>query len=397
MKSLRRGLAPVAALGILAMLLPLGFARGEDGVTETEVRIGSIQDTTGGIAAYGIPRVEAVKALINFLNDQGGINGRKIVLVTESDNYEPPKTVLAFKKLMDVDKVFCFIGSLGVATTMAVVPEIMNRKVPYLMIGGNSSKLFFPPQRYIFGIWPTYEDFMRILVDYVAADLNMPKARIAHIFQDDETGRDSQKGLEDQVAKYPGMSIVATEGFKRGTVDVSSPVLKAREAKPDVVMMSSIFVSSAMVAKEIEKIGWKPVVMMNASSGDDALVKLGGSAVEGAIVQKTMPLLSQDLPGVNLYKEVIKKYFPESKVNPSPYGFTGFVEMQLGLEGVKRAGRDLTREGLVKALESFKGVDIGSIPPVSYGPDKHWGLNQVIHVKVQGGQMVKITDYRAPK
>ncbi|MGQ9654506.1 MAG: ABC transporter substrate-binding protein, partial [Thermodesulfobacteriota bacterium] len=136
----------------------------------------------------------------------------KIVYVNESDNYEPAKAVLAFKKLLDVDKVFCFVSGLGVAPTNAVVPEVQNRKVPYLMIGGNASKFFFPPKRYVFGVWATFEDYMRLLVDYVAIDLKMPNARVAHIFQDDETGRDSQKGFEEQVAKYPGMVIVATEG-----------------------------------------------------------------------------------------------------------------------------------------------------------------------------------------
>ncbi len=370
---------------------------GEEGVTETEIRIGAINDTAGPVAAYGTPRVETCKALVNHINDQGGINGRKILYHNESDSYDPSKTVLAFKKLLEVDKVFCFIASLGVVTSMAVAPEVQTRKIPYLMVGGNSSKLFFPPQRYIFGAWPTYEDYMRVMVDYVANDLKMPKARLAHIFQDDETGRDSQRGLEEQVAKYPGMAIVATEGFKRGTVDVSAQVLKAREAKPDVVMLSTLFVQSAMIAKEMDKIGWKPTVVMNASSGDDRLIQLGGGAVEGAIVQKAMPGMDEDLPGIVLYREVIKKYFPESKVNPSAWGFTAFVEMQLGLEGIKRAGKELTRERLVDALESFRNVDIGSIPPVTYGPDKHWGQNQSFFAKVQGGKMVKITGYRPPK
>lgn len=398
MKGSRSGVTSVVLFGVLSLFLPLYWAVGEEGVTDTEIKIGSIQDTAGPIAAYGVPRVEAAQAVFKYINDQGGINGRKIVYVNESDNYEPAKAVLAFKKLLDVDKVFCFVSGLGVAPTNAVVPEVQNRKAPYLMIGGNASKFFFPPKRYVFGVWATFEDYMRLLVDYVAIDLKMPDARVAHIFQDDETGRDSQKGFEEQVAKYPGMVIVATEGFKRGTVDVSAPVLKAKEAKAEVVMMSCIFVSSAMIAKEIEKIGWKPVVMMNSSSQDAKLIQLGGSAVEGAIVQNSQPLLDEDLPGLRLYKDIIKRYFPDSKTNHSSYGLSSFAEVQLAAEALRRAGRNLTREGLIDTLEnSFKEVDIGCLPPITYGPQKHWGMNQVIHMKVQNGQFVKIASWRSPR
>jgi branched-chain amino acid transport system substrate-binding protein len=206
--------------GVFILVMPLGVGWGqEEGVTDTTVKIGSINDTTGGLAAYGNTRVEAHKALINHINDQGGINGRKLIYINESDNYEPTKTVLAFKKLMEVDKVFCMASVLGVTNTMAIAPEVQSRKIPYLMIGGNSSKLFFPPQRYIFGIWPTYEHFQQIILDFIADELKMPNAKIAHIHQDTESGRDSVRGYGTLILpKYPGMKLVAREAFKYGTL-----------------------------------------------------------------------------------------------------------------------------------------------------------------------------------
>ena len=128
------------------------------------------------------------------------------------------------------------------------------------------------------------------------------------------------------------------------------------------------------------------------------MITLGGSTVEGAISQMIYPMLEENTPGVNFYKEVCKKYIPDSKRNPSPDGISGFLEMQLGLEAIKRAGRNLTREGLIDTLEhSFKNVDIQSIPPVTYSPEKHWGLDQTILVKVQNGKFVKVADYRSPR
>ena len=390
-------LASLCGAFILAMPLGIGWAQ-EEGVTDTTVKIGSINDTTGGLAAYGNTRVEAHKALINHINDQGGINGRKVIYINESDNYEPTKTVLAFKKLMEVDKIFCMASVLGVTNTMAIAPEVQSRKVPYLMIGGNSSKLFFPPQRYIFGIWPTYEHFQQIILDFIADELKMPNAKIAHIHQETESGRDSVRGMDAYLPKYPGMKLVARESFKYGTLDYSATVFKAKEAKPDVVVMSTILTQSAAITKEMEKIGWKPIVVMDAANPDPKLPALGGTSVEGAYIQANFPMMDHDVPGVLLMKEVIKKYFPDSKINPSPYGLSGFIEMQLALEGVKRAGRNLTREGLIEAMHNaFKGVDIGSVPPVTYGPDKHWGSNQSYFLQVKGGKLLKVTGWRAPK
>lgn len=395
------GLGRVAMvfLGVFSFLAAGGAATwAEVGVTDNSILIGSIQDTTGAVAAFGISRLEAIKALLNYVNEQGGVNGRKILYVSESDNYEPPKTVLAFKKLTEVDKVFCIVGPLGVPNIMAMIPLAQERKIPTLFIGGNTSKLYNPPQRYIFGLWPAYEDFAKVLADYLAQDLSMPNAKVAHIHQDSDSGRDSLKGFKEQMAKhYPEMKLVASEGFKYGTVDFSANVYRMREANPDVVVFSTIFTYSAQIAREMEKVGWRPILLMDATSGDDRFITLGGSAVQGVVAQKTLPLMTEEVPGIKFYKELINRYFPESKINPSQFGATGFVEMQLALEAIKRVGKELTREGLVQTLESFRDVDIGSVPPISYGPQKRWGLNQVILVKVQGKEFVKVTGWRGPR
>ncbi|MFC1824970.1 ABC transporter substrate-binding protein [Thermodesulfobacteriota bacterium] len=382
----------------IGLLFITGLAWGEVGVTDTTVKIGSINDTTGPIAAIGIPRVETIQALVKYYNDKGGIHGRKIIYMNESDNYSPPRTVLAFKKLVDIDKIFCFIASMAVATTLAIAPEIQKRKIPYLMLGGQSTKLMRPVRRYFFVSYPTFEDYTRILVDFAANDLKMQNARIAHIFQEDEVGSDCNKGVIMQVKKYPGMKLAAELPFKRGTVDVSSQVQKAKAVNADVVMVSSIVTGAAMIVKEIKKIGWNPTILLQAHSGTETLIKLGGSAVEGVYAEMVMPIISEDVPGVRLFKQVIKKYYPESKVNPSQYGYSGLVDMHLGLEALERTGRNLTREKVIETLEyKFKNVDLGSLPPVSFSPENHQGSNSVNIVRVQNGKFVKKAAWRSPR
>ena len=111
-----------------------------------------------------------------------------------------------------------------------------------------------------------------------------------------------------------------------------------------------------------------------------------------------MPLISDDVPGVRLYQQVIKKYYPDSKVNPSQYGYSGLVDMHLGLEALERAGRNLTRERVIETLEhNFKNVDLGSLPPVTFSPENHQGSNRVNIVRVENGKFVKKAAWRAPK
>lgn len=397
MRSRLLAMTTVLSAGIL--FLPCGHCFGQDiGLTETSIKIGCIQDTTGPIAGIGNARVEAAKALVNYVNDQGGINGRKVLWAVESDNYKPTETVLAFKKLVEMDQVFCFIGSLGLAGTLAILQEIQNRKVPYLFVAGNDAKLFSPPHRYIFVIGSTYEELTMRCVDYIADEMKLPKARIAHAFMDLASGRGNQKGAQVQAQKYPGMQIVAEEAIKYGSVDVTSTVFNLKKANPDVLLLGTPFEFTAMITKEMAKLGWSVPMVMNAANGSTHLIALGGPSVEGAIVQFITPLLEEGLPGMRVYKDLIKKYSPDSKANPSEYGLTGFIEMQLGLEALKRAGRNLTREGLIHTLESsFKNVETGLIPPVSCSPDNHRVNNQTILAKVQNGKFSKVADWRAPK
>ncbi|MFC1823402.1 ABC transporter substrate-binding protein [Thermodesulfobacteriota bacterium] len=397
MKAFRKRLGFVCFF--IIFFVPLGLTSAEEvGVSDTSIKIGATIDTTGPVAGFGIPRVEIVRAYIKYVNDRGGINGRKIEYFHESDDYKPPRTVAAFKKLTDVNQVFCFIGSMGSPTNQAVIPMAQQKKVPYLFIGASDREWYEPPKRYIFTIWPTYEDSMRRLVDYVGRDLNMKNAKVAIIYYVSPSGRQSVRGLKEQMVHYPGMKVVADEGIKYGTVDLSAPVYRMRKANPDVVLFATIFNATALLAKEMKKVGWQPMMVMNISNGLDRLITLGGTAVEGAVSQMIYPMLHEDRPGVNLYKEVCKNYIPDSKLNPSPGGISGFLEMQLGLEAIKRAGRNLTREGLINTLEhSYKNVDIQSIPPVTYSPKKHWGLDQTILVKVKKGKFVKEADYQSPR
>ncbi|MFC1823400.1 ABC transporter substrate-binding protein [Thermodesulfobacteriota bacterium] len=387
-------------LGISVLIFGwFGSSAGEVGVTDTTIKIGSIYDTTGITAHWGLARTEAHRAYLNYINDQGGINGRKIIQVHENDEYKPSRTVLSYKKLLDVDKVFCFISGWGAPTTDAVVPIAEKNKVPYIFFSGNNPSYLWPVRRYIFPIWPLYEDYPRILVDYIAKDLKMKNAKIAYLAHVGPSGRATKRGLEYQMAKYPGMKILASDLIKYGQVDMGPPVYKMRQANPDVLLIFTVLTHTAKILKEMQKVGWKPsAVMLNPSSGDPKLMKLAGAAAEGVMLEFVFPMVESEMPGVKFYKDVCRKYLPNSKINPSQAGIVGFIEMQLGLEAIKRSGRNLTREGLIDTLEnSFKNVDLQSIPPVTYSPEKHWGLNQNLILKVEGGKFKQLTDWRAPE
>ncbi|MFC1825413.1 ABC transporter substrate-binding protein [Thermodesulfobacteriota bacterium] len=385
---------------IFFMSINLGLA-GEVGVTDTTVTLGSIYQVTGIGAQWGIARNESHGALLKYINEKGGIHGRKIIIRHENDNFEPPRSILAFKKLVEVDKVFAFVSGFGGRTMDAVVPLAQKAKIPYLFFSGNSGSYIWPVKRYIFPWMPLYEDFPRVQVDYLANDLKKPNARIAYVYSDSVAGKGAQRGLLHQIKTfYPGMKIVGSEKIQYGALDMSAQVFKLRKEKPDVVMVFCYLTDAAKFAQEMEKVGWKPphVMLYAGASADVKLIELAGSAVEGAYGQYVFPSVENDMPGVNFYKEVCKKYLPGNKKHPSQPGLLGFIELQLALEALKLAGRNLTRESFVDTLENrFKNVDLQSIAPVTYAPDKHWGLNHTFLTRVQGQKFIKVTGWRAPK
>ena len=365
----------------------------EEGVTDTSVRVGSHMDLSGVIAYWGNNLRMGMQSHFNEINEQGGIHGRKIEFIVEDDQYKPPLSMAAAKKLISQDRIFAFVGPMGSQQAGATMNLALEKKIPFICPLSSSSVFYKPLKREVFALFTPYEIQNGVLVDYVVETLKAKKIGI--IYQEDEVGESGKRGVESQLKKY-NMKLVIAIPFKRGTKDFSSQVLKLKESDVEVVFIASIIREPAAIIKEAAKLGWKPQFMAQGSTGANPyFIKMAGQACEGTLIssQALLPMSSE--PSVVKYREILKKHFP--KAVPGYMSQVGITAARVFTEGLRKAGRNLTRDKLIKGLESMKNYETGMWSPISYSPTNHLGTNTCFISKVDCGKFVKLTDYRHPK
>jgi len=344
----------------------------EVGVTDTEIKIGGTADLSGPIAFMGKAIVAGAGTYFKMINDRGGIHGRKIVYLVEDDGYSPPKAVAAAKKLVESDKVFAVFMTLGAAQTLAMYPMLERAGVPLIQPATQNSRVADPPKKWVFHTDPNYITQAKIGVEYALNELGMKEPKVGVIYQDDEPGQDYLKGVKAACERY-NLQMVAAAPYKRGTVDFSSQVMTVKNAGADVVMMWTVIREPAGILKEAAKLEYKPVWFTTSASADDMVLKLARDTVfygQGLFATHIVTTTSDSNPAAREFKEVWAKY------NDKPWGFLEWYAWgcaKILVEGLERAGRDLTREELVKAFESFTDYQSGVFGPITWRKDKRYG------------------------
>lgn len=367
-------------------------AQAEPGVTDTSIKVGMIADLTGPIAFIGQEGSAGMRLYINHINNQGGVHGRKIDLLLEDDGYSPPRTIAAFRKLLDRDGVFCFAGNLGSATTMATLPLIKREQVPLIGSGNFNSAMFTPPRRYVFALDPGYPIQSWIILQYIHQQATAPK--VAIIYQDDDMGRDMLKGFHE-AAKHYNMPVVAKASYKRGAVDFSTQVLTIKQKEPTHVFLATITRETAAILEKAQQINWSPQFFSAWPAADPKVVELAGDAARNFMALATLDI-SSDSPDKQTqhYLDLVQQYDPDHK--PSTYHALGFMLGQILVEGLQRTGKNLTREKLVEAMETFNGWQNCLGPPITYGPNLRGGSNTaafLLKADVKKKLLVRATDW----
>jgi len=375
-----------------AFLVACAAEQGNEGVTDDAIRVGMIADLTGPLAFIG-QEISAGAALhVQDVNDHGGVHGRKIELIVEDDGYQPPRTVAAFRKLVDVDGIFCLLGNVGTATTMAIMPMLEDEGIPLLGPNGFSSALYTPPRRYVFTVPFSYPAQSWVMVQRIAESPDAAGARLGVIYQDDDFGLDGLQGVRDAAAYY-GLTVVAEEAHQRGATDFSTTVLNLKRADPTHVILWTVLRETAAVLQEAHQLGWKPQFFGNNTAADDRLVGLAAEALRDANVL-FVTHWDQSNPKMRPYLELLQRHAPDKE--PSYYHVGGFTEVQALVEILERAGRDLNRERLVEAAETFDGWDDNAFGmPFTYGPGLRGGLDiKAFFSKpdVEQGKLVRASD-----
>jgi branched-chain amino acid transport system substrate-binding protein len=370
------------------MLLAPSPAAAQQGVSDGEIVLGCSNSFSGPLAFTGEQATKfGVDLYFKVVNDAGGIHGRKVRTVYYDDGYKPQDAVANTRKLVEQDKVFAVIAPQGTPPVVATMDYLEENKVPLLFPFQGSPVT--RGKKYVFSGMTLYDRQSRMMIDYLVAQRKVKTFGV--LYQDDEYGKAFLTSFEKDLARH-GLKLTAAESVKRGATDVSAQIAKLQAAKPQVTFLVLTPGPGAQALKERQKIGWNDTVMV--SSGpltDERYLALAGDAAEGVEGLSLWPdPLTSDRPGLKSYREAMQKYF--GKNEPNRYSLSGYFAAMLFTEGAKRAGKNLTRDSLVTALEGIKSWENGILPPITIGSD-HETQRQGFWVKVEQGRFKQLTDW----
>ncbi len=389
MKSLTsRMLLPAALAGMVAAVAPAHAQT--NGVTKNEIVIGSIQDLSGPIAGFGKQARNGMLMRVDEINEVGGVNGRKLKLVVEDSGYDPKKALLAAQKMVQKDKIFAMIGTLGTGVVMATLPTLMDRNVPNLFPLTAAREMYEPLHKLKFSFAAPYFDQAKSGVKYMQKERGAKK--ICIIYQDDDFGLEVLKGAEAGL-KEIGMDFTEKTSYKRGATDFSSQVAKMRGAGCDTVVMGTVIRETIGTIGEARKNGWHPNFIGTSASYTELIHKLGGKAMDGfySAYQIGVPYLDDASKNLRDWGARYKARFNEE---PSVFSAYGYSMVDMFATAANKAGPNLTVDGLVNALETtvFPRDMFGS-PQYQFTKTNHLGNAKSRIGQIRNGKWEAVTDY----
>ena len=391
-----------ALSGILVIFISVflvvrsGMTENVPGVLGDTIKIGMIFDKTGPTVAVQGPAADGIKMYYKYVNDQGGINGRKLKWIHEDDRYTISKQVAAFKKLIFRDEVFTMLMGGSTGGLMALQPMIKKEKIPVL--GAPTSDIaVVPPRRYYFTNGTSYEDEIKILFDYMFDTLKVKNPRIGLVRADTEHGKVGSRTANMQ-AKLRNIKLAGEEVVSPGALDATSQVLNLKMAKADYIVLHTTTGNAAAFIRSASRLKFNPMYLGTKYAGAEELIRLTGDASKNFHMVNSFSRWYEDVPGVVRLRRLTGKYYPKDKIKPGWF-VQGWTHAVVLVEALKRGGRDLTREGLIKAFESFKDVETGGLTgPLTFGPGirKAGDYVRLYKADVVNKRLVAITDWMRP-
>ncbi len=360
------------------------------GVTDREIVIGSWGPQDGPAGAYGIiNRTHA--AFFKAINDQGGIEGRRIRFIYENDSYQPARTVGAVRKLLDEDRIFCLVGGLGTPNNAAVMDTIVQNGVPHIAPSTGSTILIQPPKRQVFALQVNYPTEATLLTRH-ALD-NLRARRFAVFYQNDAFGKEGFDSVNAEL-KRRGQPEATGVTYEPSDTNFASQALRLQTSGADTVVLWAVPRPGGGIIQEMTKIGFKPAnLLASAVINDPAIFQLAGPGIEGLYTGAWLPDFKNTAnPKVAEFHEFMKKNLPTEQIGG--FAETGYAHGQLVTELLRRVGRDLTRERLIQTAESVQNWTGSIIPNVSYSPTDHQGVKGIYVMQAKGGEFVEVAPFQ---
>ena len=370
--------AGIAMLACAAMLA--GSARAENGVTPTEVTLGMCNVLSGPAAALGAGVKKGSLVYFDKVNKAGGVNGRKIRVISYDDGYEPKATVTHTRKLVQDDKVFALFGYVGTPTSTAIMPMIAEARIPFWGPFTGAEFLRNPVNRYVFNVRSSYFDEAEAQVQYLTEKRGFRK--IGVFWQNDAYGLAVKGGVMKALRKR-NLDLVGEGTYERNTEHVAAAVAALKIAQPEAVSMVGTYKAMAAFIREAKAQGFNPVFLNVSFVGTAALQKELGTAGDGVLITQVMPPPHDaSIPLVAQYRADMKA---AGHTDLDYTDLEGYVDAVIFVEALKKAGRELTRDAFIAAAESLD-TSIGGLE-VRYSKSSHQGLRATYLTAISRGQV----------
>jgi branched-chain amino acid transport system substrate-binding protein len=348
----------------VATLVAAGVAAAQ-GVNETQIVLGQSVALTGPAEQLGKDMQVGASLYFNAVNAKGGVNGRKVVLKTLDDGYEPTRAAENTRKLIHDDKVFALFGYVGTPTSAASLPIFTEARVPFVGPFTGAELLRSPVNPYVFNVRASYFDETEAIVQHLTA---MSMDKIAVFYQNDAYGQAGLTGVE-RALKKRNLDVMVKGTVERNTVDVKKAVDDMARAAPQAVVMIGAYKACAEFIKGMKKAGATPTFWNVSFVGSKALARELDKEGRGVQVSQVVPFpWDSTVPVVKEYR----KLGDDAKVEPGFGTLEGFIAAKVMVEGLRRAGKKLDRESFIKAMETIQDYDLGGFR-VSYGPGQRSG------------------------
>jgi branched-chain amino acid transport system substrate-binding protein len=372
--ALRRRHVLAATAGVLFTPAIIGRATAATrGVSDSEIIIGCMADLSGVTAVQGVNNADGVRLAVEEANARGGVNGRKVRLIVEDMQYTVPKAVQAMNKLLNRDNIFLAIANGGTPMNDAVMPSMFEKNVPNVFPTTCARSMYEPFNRLKFGQFASYYDQMRAGVKYFAQTKGVKTVGV--MYQDTDYGRDVLAGVQKQV-EVMGLKLAGTTGHKPTDTDFTGAVSKLHDVKCDLIVLGTIVKDTVLILQTAHKMGWDPIFMGNYATYSTAVAEAPGGPAEGFYSMSPAPYRYPDdpRPGVRSFAAKFKQSFG---VDPNYLGESGYTGAVFTLEALGKAGRDLTADSFIAAMETMRAwTDIFEGPPLTLTATNHHASDQ---------------------
>lgn len=373
----------------LALAGGTAFAQSQ-GVSKDEIVLGSIQDLSGPIAGFGKQVRLGMMLRVDEVNEQGGVNGRKIKLLVEDSAYDPRRAVLAAQKLVNQDKIFAMVGHIGTAQNMAAMPVQFQKNVINFFPVTAAREMYEPFHKLKYSFAAPYFDQMKIAVPKLAKDKGAKK--VCTMYQDDEFGLEVKRGAEEGL-KSIGMTLAEETSYKRGATDFSSQMQKLQASQCDMVVMGTIIRETIGGIATAKRLGFNPVFIGSSAAYTDLIHKLGGPAMNGLYATMTVqnPYTDEASQPIRFWANKYKTKFNE---DPTVFSVYGYSLVDTFLKAAGKAGPNLSTESFIKAMDTMKiPPDIFGSAEMTFSPTKRLGSNATRLSQLQENRWKVVSEY----